>query len=184
LGESITTPLNASGVARDAGMGSHHQVNDRINDLFFSFLAWRIFQNDHDRPNVRAQRKVYFTDPLISRIPTHLNQRFVRPNDTKISEQQLGFHLARSIERQRRGSFLDADGVLYDRTASKNEIDFVGPDVGIPIESKYVDAGWKREAQTIQAAYGAGMLATRSIYDTTEAVWAVPTSLVAWVLDS
>jgi predicted AAA+ superfamily ATPase len=183
LALGMTTPLNASSVARDAGLGSHHQVNDRINDLFFAFLAWRVFQNARGKPNMQAQRKVYFTDPLIARIPPHLNTRHIRPDDTKMSEQQLGFHLARSVERQRRGSFLATDGVLYERTPTGNEIDFVGPDLEIPIESKYVDTGWKREAQTVRAAYGKGVLATRSIYDTTENVWAVPTALIVWVLD-
>jgi predicted AAA+ superfamily ATPase len=182
IGAAITTPLNATAVARDVGLGNNHRVNDRINDLFFGFLAWRIFQNINGKPHTRAHRKVYFTDPLISRIPNHLNSRYYRPDDTRVSEQQIGLLIARAIERKRHGSFLSADGVLYERTASGNEIDFVGPEVEVPIESKYVNSGWKREAQTAEAAYGRGILATRSIYDTSGAVWAVPASVLGWVI--
>lgn len=184
VGETMTSRLNASAVAREAGLGNNHRVNDRINDLFFAFLAWQIFQNNDGKPNTRAHRKVYFTDPLISRIAHHLNSRHYRPDDTRLSEQQIGLLVARAIERQRRGSFLAADGVLYERTATDNEIDFVGPDLGLPIESKYVNSGWKREAQTAEAAYGRGILATRSVYDTSEEVWAVPAGVLAWVIDS
>ncbi len=184
VGETMTSRLNASAVAREVGLGNHHQVNDRINDLFFAVLAWQVFQNKEGRPNTKAQRKVYFTDPLIGRVAHHLNNRYFRPDDTRVSEQQVGLAIARAIERQRRGSFLASDGVLYERTPTGNEIDFVGPDLGSPIESKYVTSGWKREAQTAQAAYGRGILATRSIYDTSDDVWAVPAAVLAWVIDS
>lgn len=183
IGEGIATPLNATAVARDADLGNHHRVDDRINDLFFAFLAWRIFQSDSGRPNMRgARRKVYFTDPLIARVAHYVNNRRFLPDDTKLSEQQIGFAIARALEFQRRGSFLAADGVLYERTPTDNEIDFVGPELEIPIESKYVDDNWKREAQTADAAYGKGILATRSIYDTSGTVWAVPAGVLAWVI--
>lgn len=184
VGETITSRLNASAVAREAGLGNHHRVNDRINDLFFAFLAWQIFQNNEGKPNTRAHRKVYFTDPLIGRIAHHLNRRNFRPDDTRLSEQQVGLAVARAIERQRHGSFLAADGVLYERTPTDNEIDFVGPELELPIESKYVSSGWKREAQTAEAAYGRGILSTRAVYDTSERVWAVPAAVLAWVIDS
>jgi uncharacterized protein len=182
IGESISSRLNATSVARDAGLGNHHRVDDRINDLFFSFLAWRVYQNKNGRPNPRAQRKVYFADPLIARIANHLNHHHARPDDTKLSEQQLGLALARAIEAQRSGSFLAADGILYERTPSENEIDFVSGELELRFESKYVDDNWKREAQTAEASYGRGILATRSIFERDDSVWAVPAPLVAWLI--
>jgi hypothetical protein len=51
-----------------------------------------------------------------------------------------------------------------------------------PTEGKYVDSGWKREALTVRAAFGAGVLATRGLLDTSGDVWAVPAPFIAWML--
>jgi hypothetical protein len=91
-------------------------------------------------------------NPLIGRIAHHLNSRHFQPDDTRLSEEQIGFLIARAIDPQRRGSFLAADGVLYERTPTDTEIDFVGPELELPIESKYVNSGWRREVQTAEAA--------------------------------
>jgi hypothetical protein len=73
---------------------------------------------------------------------------------------------------------------MYQRTSTK-EVDFTGPRFGrLGFEGKYVDANWKREAVTVRAALGAGVLATRGMLDTTGDVWAVPAPFVAWMLNA
>lgn len=72
---------------------------------------------------------------------------------------------------------------MHMRTATKAEIDFVGPDLDGCVEGKYVDAGWRGEARTARANFGRGILATRRVLDLDDAVWAVPAPILAWLLD-
>lgn len=182
LARSAGTPLNATRVAEDVGLASYHRVNDRIDDLVVAFYAWRCYKSIGDRPNTRALRKVYFIDPLVARLASLRNARQPAPEPALLSEQQFGLALARAMEEMTPGSFVEAGGVMYEHTAKRAEIDFVGEELGVPFESKYVDRGWKKEARTLHARYGKGVMATRSIYDRTEEIWAVPTALAAWIL--
>ena len=77
------------------------------------------------------------------------------------------------------------DGKISERWA---EIDFVGPDLGVAFEGKYVDRPWRRAAATIRAR-GGGIFATRSVLDLSDgrgenAVWAVPAGMLGWMLAS
>jgi uncharacterized protein len=182
IADGIASPLNASAVGRDVGLGSHHSVNDRVNDLAFAFQTWRCHQADrHGRPNTGAQRKVYFIDPLIARLPSRRNDAYRTPDVTKLSEQQIGLALARAVICGRADRFTAGDAVMYERTSTGREIDFVGAHQ-VPFESKYVERNWKSDARTVVAAHGRGILATRNVLDTDGDVWAVPACIVAWLL--
>jgi hypothetical protein len=53
-----------------------------------------------------------------------------------------------------------------------------------PIESKYSDGPWRRSAQTLQAARGRGIMATRNVLELDHTpMWAVPAALVALLID-
>lgn len=181
IGDGMASPLNASSVASDVGLGNHHQVNERINDLALAFLAWKCHRAIDGRPSVKAFRKVYFIDPLIARIPRARSSAYSVPDATKLTEQQIGLALARLIERQRPHSFVEAAGVMYERTRG-SEIDFVGPELGVPVESKYVARKWKLEARPMLSRYGKGVLVTRNVYDTEGPAWAVPAAALAWLV--
>ncbi|HEY5342132.1 MAG TPA: AAA family ATPase [Solirubrobacteraceae bacterium] len=182
IADGISSPLNASAIGRDVGLGSHHSVNDRINDLAFAFQTWRCHQSDrHGRPSTGAQRKVYFVDPLIARLPSRRHAAYNTPDVTKLSEQQIGLALALAAADARADRFVAGDAVMYERTKTGKEIDFVGAHQ-VPIESKYVERNWKSEARTVAAAHGQGILATRNLLDTDGDVWAVPACIVAWLL--
>ena len=182
IADGISSPLNASAIGRDVGLGSNHSVNDRINDLAFAFQTWRCHQADpHGRPSTGAQRKVYFVDPLIARLPGRRHAAYRPPDVTKLSEQQLGLALALAAADGRADRFVAGEAVMYERTATGKEIDFVGARQ-VPIESKYVEHNWKGAARTIAAAHGRGILATRNLLDTDGDIWAVPACTLAWLL--
>ncbi len=184
IADGISSPLNASAIGRDVGLGSHHAVNDRINDLAFAFQTWRCHRSDaHGRPSTSAQRKVYFVDPLIARLASRRHPAYQAPDVTKLSEQQIGLALARAAAGARADRFVAGEAVMYERTGTGREIDFVGARQ-VPIESKYVERNWKSDARTVAAAHGRGMLATRNVLDTDGDVWAVPACIVAWLLGS
>jgi predicted AAA+ superfamily ATPase len=187
LADGLASPLNASAVARDIGLSDNHRVNDRIGALGSALMTWRCHQARRGLPNPRAQEKVYFIDPLLARLPNLRDGRRRAPDDSVLSEQQLGLLLLRSAGGGKPGALLDASTVMYERVSSSAEIDFVGPELEIGFEGKYIDGPWRRAAQTLRSR-GGGIFATRSVIDLgdgrgADAVWAVPIGILAWLLD-
>jgi uncharacterized protein len=186
LVQNLCTPVNASTVATDVGLRDGDRVNDRINDLVTNFLAWRCYRLRGGLPNPAAQRKVYFIDPLIAQLAYRRNARFTDPDSTKLNEQQIGLAVARAVAQAQPTAFIEADRVMYERTETDSEIDFAGPELDVPFECKYTDATWRREAQTMRARYGKGVIVTRTpmAVGDEEPVWAIPAGIAAWLLDS
>jgi predicted AAA+ superfamily ATPase len=185
----LGSPLNASAVARDIGLSDHHRVDDRIGALGFALMAWRCHQVKRGLPNLRAQGKVYLLDPLIARLPHLRDERRRDPDDSQLTEQQLGMLLLRAAGDGGPEALLEANTVMYERTPSGAEIDFVGPALGTAFEGKYVDGPWRRAAQTMRAGYERGILVTRTVLDLDDRqgatrVWAVPAGIVGWLLCS
>lgn len=131
------------------------------------------------RLQLNAQAKAYFTDPVYARLGPGA------PDASVLSQQQIGMALLRNFERAHPGSYLEFDRVLHHRTATRKEIDFVGPDFGgVAIESKYVDGRWRRDAQTLAASGWRGIVATRTELNVEDAgVMAIPASMLAWLID-
>ena len=82
------------------------------------------------------------------------------------------------------------DTIGYARTGAGNEIDLLPVPISsaagaartVPIEGKWVDDQWRSDARTIQAKYGNGILATKSILNTDHPTWAIPAPLLALLL--
>jgi len=186
---AMATPLNLEHLARELGANGA-TVGRRLHELQEAFLVWPCHQEAHGEahgaPRLRARSKLYFTDPLLARLAHLRNPDVVRPPDpTRLSEQQLGLSLLRQRESAEPGSYIRFESLMYRRTATKGEIDFVGPWLdGVPFESKYVDGAWRRDAQTARAAYdGAVVLATRSVVDYDGRARAIPAPIVALMLE-
>jgi uncharacterized protein len=144
----------------------------------------------HDTVPPGSQAKLYLTDPLLTWIPSRLRAGLPGPDMTTLTEMTIAVTLARAIDNLEEGRWISGDTIGYARTASGNEIDLApvplpttnGTARTVPIESKWVDHGWRAEAKTIDGKYGHGILATKSILDTTGTVWAVPAPLLAALL--
>jgi predicted AAA+ superfamily ATPase len=184
LTRSLSSPLAIESLRRDIGVESHHTAKARLQDLVFAYLAWPCHQREGNTPKLSAQSKYYFIDPLLARLASLRSQGALAEADASVlSEQQLGIELLRNIEREQPGSYAHFSDVMYQKTSGK-EVDFCGPRIGrLGFEGKYIDAGWKREALTVRAALGQGVLATRGLLDTSGEVWAVPAPLIAWMLN-
>lgn len=184
LVEGLCSPINTSKVAKEVGLSGHQAVVDRIDDLVAAFLAWRCHRIRSGRPNTAARRKLYFVDPLLAQLAHRRNQSFPDPDISQMCEQQIGLALARSVSFARPAAFVQSDSVMYQRTETESEIDFVGPELELPFECKYTDGSWRREAQAMRARYGRGVMVTRSplLVGGQEPVWAVPASIVAWLV--
>jgi predicted AAA+ superfamily ATPase len=183
---NLCSPINLTSISSEVGMSGHQSVTARIEDLVRAFLAWRCYKLKGQLPNTAAQRKLYLVDPLISQLAHQQNPRYAEPDVSQLTEQQIGLSLARSVTFRAPLTFIQAHSVMYERTDTDAEIDFVGPDLDVPFECKYTDGNWRREAQTMKSRYGRGIMATRSplVIESSESVWAIPAAMVAWLLGS
>lgn len=185
LVESMGSPLSVSGIAETLNIGSRNTIVDRIDRLCASLYSWRA-STSHD--GVRAvqggQSKLYFIDPLVTRLPTFRDARLQEPDITYLSEQQVGVAILRDVARRNIAAIMDEATVLVRRNPdSGSEIDFVGDLVETPIESKYVSQKWKQERAALDEHYERGIVATRDILDLDDHIWAVPAGLLVWSID-
>lgn len=184
LTANLGSPVNASAIATDIGLRDSDRVQERIDDLASAFLAWRCYRARAGRPNPAAQRKVYFVDPLIPQLVHLRTGALPTPDLSLLNEQQIGLQLSRATSLVRPSAFIESDAVMYERTDTGAEIDFVGPELDIPFECKYEDKPWKRAAQTMRARHGRGVLVTRTpLAVDDDPVWAVPAGMFAWLVD-
>ena len=182
LTRGLGSQINSSRLAREINV-SLPTARRRIDDLCESFVVWPVHREQGLRPNLRAQRKIYFTDPIYARIGYGGAQTV---DETALSEQQLGMALLRSSLRDSHSNYADFDRVLYFRSATNAEIDFVGPDFGgLAIESKYADGRWRSSVgRTLTASPWRGLVATRTELDLDEPeTVAMPTAMLAWLID-
>jgi len=102
----------------------------------------------------------------------------------------LGVTLARSIDALDEGRWIADDTIGYARTDSGKEID-LSPvrvpaegtaGITVPIESKWVEDGWRQDALVLEGRYGRGIMATKSILDLEHPCWAIPAPLLACLL--
>lgn len=182
LSSSLAGPLNVAHLSRETGV-AESMAAARLNDLREAYIVWPCHAEQDLAPHLRSQSKFYFTDPLFARLAAWRGAH-PEPDVTVLSEQQLGLALWRHFERLEPGSFGASDQVLFHRSATRAEIDFVGPAFGdVAIESRYVDGSWARAAQTLRASRWRGIVATRSVLDLDGDVWAVPAPVLALLID-
>lgn len=181
LARGLGSPVNVARIAREVDI-AQFTAQQRIDDLREAFVVWPCYKEEGLRPRLKAQKKVYFTDPAYRLLTT-------QPIDLSVlSEQQIGMALLRNLERDNPGSYVHFSSVLHHRTKAGREIDFVGPSFGgVAIESKYVDDDpWRNaEGRTLQASPWSGIVATRSLLDVRDRYpSAVPAAMIAWLLDT
>ena len=189
VARNLASPVNISTLAADLGLGPD-LVSRRLDDLAQAYLLWPCPVGSGLLPVPRSQAKRYFIDPLVARLAHLRNAAHPAPESTVLTEQQLGVALLRAAESATPGSYASFDQVLYERTPARKEIDFVGPSMfPVAVEGKYTDTHrWRSESATVNASRYAGVLATRSVLDTSAAssdqAWAVPASMLAYCIDT
>ena len=191
ISQRSTSPLNGTRTAEALGYPSRAAFDRRLARLISSFAALPCPQrNDRAALVPGSQSKIYLTDPLLSWLPVRLRAGLPEPNMTALTEAVLAVALARAIDELQEGRWVRGDTIGYSRTNSGGEVDLspvpvpdqAGNAVTTPIEAKWVDASWRTSARTIEAKYGRGILATKSILDVAHPAWAVPAPLVALLL--
>lgn len=190
LASRSTSPLNIASTASELGYGSREVFDLRLRRLIATHAALPCTRRDGDRVVAGSQAKLYLSDPLLAWLPGRLRAGLEPPDMTKLTEMVVGISLARAIDEADEGRWVSSDTISYTRTASDNEIDLApvpvpsaaGTESTVPVESKWVDQGWRAEARTIDGKYERGVLATKSILDTSTRVWAVPAPLLTLLM--
>jgi uncharacterized protein len=155
----------------------------RLDALRRAFLAFPVHREQGLAPKPRSQAKWYFTDPRLARLASEFGAGSP-PDLSAVSEQQMAIALLRALEEETPGAAVRHDTLLYYRSRTRAEIDFVSPSFRRTcVESKFVDRGWGRAFQTIEASgRGMGVVATRSGTRKHDGGWALPAGLVAFLL--
>jgi predicted AAA+ superfamily ATPase len=183
IAASLTSFTNVERMGRD--VGAHREtVARRLTRLQQSYLVWPCFRRGDGGPELRAQAKRYFIDPLHAQLAHQRTPERHRPDFTQLTEQQLGVALLADLERERPGELSAFNGLMHERSATGAEIDFVGPHLrGLPWEGKYTEGAWKRASQTAVAAYGRCVLATRDVIERDGDRRAVAAGTLALLID-
>lgn len=190
ISERAASPLNITHIGEELGYKSRDIAERRLQRLVASHAALWVPRRDGDRVVAGAQSKLYLTDPLLASLPSRLRSGMPTPDLTRLTEMAIGVAMARAIDDLEEGRWVSGDTVGFARTLTDREVDLApvtipsaaGPVITTPIESKWVDRGWKSEAKTVAGKYGRGILATKSVLDVSGDVWAVPAPLVALLL--
>jgi len=189
LAERSTSPLSVNSTAQDLGYNKG-TLDLRLQRMIASQALLRCPQRDEGGLVPRTQAKYYLTDPLLAWLPSRQRAGLALPDMTKLTEAGIGVSLARAIDNLDEGRWLHGDTIGYTRTGGDKEVDLAPVAVPsecdtastVPIESKWVDRGWKSEARTITGKYGRGIVATKTILDLSGDVWAVPAPMLALAL--
>lgn len=185
------SPLDVQNTAVALGM-SREWLRTRIGRLVSTFGAFWCPQGDDEGRVVAGGRpKLYLSDAVLAGLPSLRDPMFPHPDTTRVTESQLGLELARAVDRLHPDRFVEGRAILHARTGSGNEVDFspvalrVAGDVvsSVPLESKWVSRNWRQEALVVRGRYGSGVLATKDLVDVSGSVWAVPTPMVALLLN-
>lgn len=184
LTASLTSLLSARAVARDADI-SDRTARKRLNALRRAFVAFPVHREQGLAPKPRSQSKWYFTDPALTRLAAERGGGSA-PDLTALAEQQLALALLRRLETVAPGAAIHHDRLLYYRSGSGGEIDFVAQDFADTcVESKYVDDSWGHAFKTVAASgRSAGFVVTRSGLKSHEDGWAVPGGVFAYLMGS
>jgi predicted AAA+ superfamily ATPase len=190
LSQRATSPLNVTATATALGYPSRDVFVRRLNRLVSSHAAIWCPRREEEHAVAGAQAKLYLTDPLLAALPSRLRAGLPRPDMTRLTEMAIGVALARAIDDLEEGRWVTGDTIGYSRTPGEGEVDLGpvtvpsanGPVATVPLECKWVEQGWKGEARAINSKFGCGILATKSVLDTTGSIWAVPAPLLALLL--
>jgi predicted AAA+ superfamily ATPase len=184
IASSLSSLYSVEGLA-DAVNVAHATAGSRLDALRRAFIAFPVHREQGLAPRPQAQSKWYFTDPRLARLASEFGAG-TPPDMTALSEQQIAIALLRALEAESPGAAVRHDTLLYYRSRTRAEIDFVSPAFAHTcVESKFVSRGWGRAFQTIEASgRRTGIVATRSGTKKHDGGWALPAGLVAHLIGS
>ena len=153
----------------------------------FALLILYKYELHRGGPQLRAEKKLYVTDPLLAYIPHRVRQVGLRPDEPALVENAVAMALFRSDEQPLIEQFALPQGLFYWRSQSGGEVDFL---VGrgaiaerIPVEVKYQTMITGRDLAAISRSFARGLLITVDTLDLEHPPFLqIPAALFLWVL--
>jgi len=182
IASSLGSLYSVEGLAAAINV-AHATAGSRLDALRRAFIAFPVHREQGLAPRPQSQAKWYFTDPRLARLTSEFGAGSP-PDLTALSEQQIAVSLLRALEAESPGAAIRHDTLLYYRSGTRAEIDFVSPAFAKTcVESKFVNRRWGRAFQTIEASgRRTGIVATRSGTEEHDGGWALPAGVVAYLL--
>jgi predicted AAA+ superfamily ATPase len=182
LALNLASPVSWQKVAREADVDvkTVQAYVELFSDAHLFLVVHRWEQGTFAR---RADKKVYPLDPLVAHLAAVVNgrDRFA-PDPTRAVESLLAVGLFRATEAETFAAFGVQQGVLYYRTSTNREIDFLVGSSRAPFESKYADSVDRRDVQVMEQAFGRGVLATKRTLDLGGKTVLIPAPLILTML--
>ncbi len=184
LALNLSSPVSWQKIAREAAVDV--KTVQTYVDLFTdAYLFLVVHRWDEGTLARNADKKIYPVDPLIAGLASAANgrPRFI-PDVTHAAESLLGVGLLRAVANDDFMTFGVQQGVLYHRTGSNREVDFVVGRDRVPFESKYGASANRRDTQVMEQSFGRGVLVTRQTLDLDGKTVLIPAPLVLAALRS
>ena len=186
-------PFKRAAATERLGLTSRAVLGVRTNRLIHSFAALWCPQAEREDIKVQyTEPKLYLADPLFAHIGKHFNPASWDPSFSALSEAALATTLALAIENHQPGSWISEDTLGHLRIAGEREVDFApvplttatGSYDTTALDSAWADDDyWPLTTKIIREFFGSGILATKSLLNIDDEIWAVPAPIVALMLD-
>jgi uncharacterized protein len=182
LALNLASPISWQKVAREADVDvkTVQAYVDLFTDAHLFLVVHRWQSGTLAR---RADKKIYPLDPLVGQLASVVNRRGrFAPDHTRSAESLLAVALFRATAADGSAAFGVQQQVLYFRTSTNREVDFVVGEERLPFESKYADSVDRRDAQVVHQTFGRGALVTKRTLDLDGETVLIPVSLVLSML--
>jgi predicted AAA+ superfamily ATPase len=147
-----------------------------IDVMGASFALIALHQPDPKRrsePALRRPRKLYLGDLALAAIPGILGGPAAGLGG--LVENAIAIAVLRHVEGHALERFVHPDQLYYWRSADGREVDFlVGDDERMAIESRYTERPRGKDYESLDKAFGQGVMVSRRLVDVDRAVITVP----------
>jgi len=161
-------------------------AEDYARVLALTFVVLILYKWDPRRggPQLRAQRKVYFVDPLFAMLPQRLRRSDAGPEVSALVENAVILGLFRSEEQPLAEEFALPQGLYYWKSRSGGEVNaLVGTKDRTPVEVKYREELDQRHVAALTRSFPRGVVVTKSMIDLQNRDYPrVPAALFLWLL--
>lgn len=159
----------------------------RLLAYMFTTLILHRLAPERLSPMLRAQRKLYLVDPLLTHLPRQIRQSEIVPDLPALVENIVITALFRSEERPLVEEFAVPQALFYWKSKSGGEVDAIagaGPmRTRTAVEVKYQATISGREIAALTRSFPRGVVVTREALDVSDRRYPrVPAALFLWVL--
>lgn len=161
-------------------------AEDYARLLALTFVSVILYKADPRRPgpHLRAQRKLYFTDPLFAYLPMRVRQSAAAPEIPDLVENAVIMGLFRCEEQPRAESFLIPQALFYWRSKSGGEVDaLTGITERVAVEVKYRRHVGAKDILALTRSFPRGIVVTQDLLDVQDRRYPkVPAAMFLWLL--